>query len=99
MAWTAQGYLDSDENHPALFGDCILLRDDDGMGFALNLQALIGKHVRITIEETPSHDLRIWPTAEELKRGEQSPFHKQHVCSFDSVRRECRGCGAEQPKP
>jgi hypothetical protein len=47
-------YLDVDDKHPALFGDAILPRDDDGMGFALGLEELRGKWVRITIEVVPS---------------------------------------------
>ena len=46
--------LDSDDKHPALYGECILPRDDDGLGFALDLQPLVGKRVRITIEEEPA---------------------------------------------
>lgn len=55
-------YLDVNHRHSELFGDCILLRDDDGMGFALGLDSLIGKHVQITIEELPTHDKRLWLT-------------------------------------
>ncbi len=46
-------FLDTDDRHPALLGECILPRDDDGMGYALNLQRFRGKHVRITVEELP----------------------------------------------
>lgn len=38
--WETHGYLDVNDTHPALFGDAILLRDDDGMGFALHLGEL-----------------------------------------------------------
>ena len=66
--FVAQGYLDVNDRHPELFGDCILLRDDDAMGFALCLEPLIGKHVRITIEEVPAHGLRrLWRTDAEKK--------------------------------
>jgi len=44
-------FLDVDDKHPRLFGECILPRDDDGMGFALGLQKFLGKKVLITIEE------------------------------------------------
>lgn len=43
-------WLDVDHDHPKLFGEAILPRDDDGMGFALDLDSLKGKYVRITIE-------------------------------------------------
>ena len=48
--WQAKGYLDCDDHHPALLGDCIMLRDDDGMGFALELDQLKGRYVKVTIE-------------------------------------------------
>lgn len=44
-------YLDVNDQNPDLWGDAILLRDDDGMGFALGLEKLRGKFVKITIEE------------------------------------------------
>ena len=62
--WTAAGFLDANDRHPELYGDCILLRDDDGIGFALldGLKPLLGTHVRITIEEMPNPigDSRSW---------------------------------------
>lgn len=55
--WTTTAYLDVNDRNPDLFGDVILLRDDGPkgpVGFALlGLKELIGKHVRITIEECP----------------------------------------------
>ncbi len=44
------GWLDVDDRHPGLFGEAILLRDDDGMGFALQLDQFKGKYVRVVIE-------------------------------------------------
>jgi hypothetical protein len=45
-------FLDMNDRHPELFGDCILPRDDDGMGFDLSfLDEWKGKEVIITIEE------------------------------------------------
>ncbi len=67
--YVTHGYLDVNERHPELYGDCILLRDDDGMGFALDLNDFVGKHIRITIEEVPSHDRRLWLTDAEKKRS------------------------------
>lgn len=46
-------YLDVNEGHPALYGEAILPRDDDGMGFSLGLRQLKGKWVKITIEAMP----------------------------------------------
>ncbi len=80
MTWTATAYLDVNDRHPELYGDCILLRDDDGMGFSLCddvdgkpfiLKGLIGKNVRISIEEIPPYDKgRYWKTdAEKVKTG------------------------------
>lgn len=43
--------FDVDDRHPALYGQCILPRDDDGTGFALNLEPFKGKRVMITIED------------------------------------------------
>lgn len=54
------GWLDSNDRNPDLFGDAILLRDDDGIGFALNLEKHRGKHVKITIEEVPTDDPCYW---------------------------------------
>jgi hypothetical protein len=54
------GFLDTDDKHPALYGECILLRDDDGMGFALGLSDLIGKEVEITIRVLPVQRKRLW---------------------------------------
>lgn len=50
---TFRCWLDSDDKHPGLFGECILPRDDDGMGFALDLTDLRRKYVEITIKELP----------------------------------------------
>lgn len=84
MKWETHGYLDvrnQDGNNDAGFwGDAILIRDNDGMGFGLlasGLDAIVGKHVRITIEEVPAHDLRSFPTETEQKDGKQTPYHLQ----------------------
>ncbi len=53
-------WLDSDENHPALYGECILPRDDDAMGFALNLKPFVGKYMKITIEVEPEQPPCYW---------------------------------------
>lgn len=60
--YITEGFLDVDDKHPALFGEAILLRDDDGMGFALDLSAYRGHYVRITIEPlpTPLDSPRLW---------------------------------------
>lgn len=44
-----EGYLDFNDKNPELFGDAILLRDDDGIGFYLGLESLKGKYVKIII--------------------------------------------------
>ena len=46
------GWLEVNDRHPELLGDCIILRDEDGIGFCLPLEALVGKYVIITIEST-----------------------------------------------
>lgn len=58
--WQCNAFLDVNDKHPALFGDAILLRDDDGMGFALGLARWRGEYVRITIERVPAPDKRLW---------------------------------------
>jgi hypothetical protein len=67
--YSTHGYLDVNDRHRELFGDCILLRDDDSMGFALQLGDLVGKYVKITIEEiqAPEHSPRQWKTDAEKK--------------------------------
>lgn len=68
--YEATGFLDVDERHPALFGEAILLRDDDGMGFDLGLAAFIGKEVKITIEVLPEQRKRYWgPQAQPPEGG------------------------------
>lgn len=67
-AWDANEYrthafLDVDEKHPALFGDAILLRDDDGMGFALQLERWRGQFVEITIRRVPTTQTCLWMRA------------------------------------
>lgn len=59
--WSTHAFLDVDDRHPALFGDAILLRDDDGMGFALSLERWRGEHVKITIERVADDSKRLWP--------------------------------------
>lgn len=58
--YQVEAWLDVNDRHPELFGDAILLRDDDGMGFALDLTAWRGKHVRVTIEEVPTTQECLW---------------------------------------
>lgn len=79
--WSTCAYLDVNERHPELWGDCILLRDDDAMGFGFGpeLKAFIGKHVRITIEEAPSHDHRLWRTDEEKRLQSANAGNSQPV--------------------
>ena len=60
--YVTEAWLDVREDHPALYGDVLLLRDDDGMGFALHLDHWRGAHVRITIERVrPKTERRLWP--------------------------------------
>lgn len=58
--WETHAFLDVDDKHPRLFGEAILLRDDDGMGFALNLERWRGEHVKIAIERVPTEKKRFW---------------------------------------
>lgn len=70
---TIHAYLDVNERHAELFGDCLLLRDDDGMGFALCLEKLVGKYVEVTIKPIPEPDgyKRYWKTDAENGRGKR----------------------------
>ena len=56
------GWLDVNTKHPELLGDAILMRDDDGMGFALELNAFRGKLVKVTIEVHKDQPLQYWYT-------------------------------------
>jgi len=55
-----EGFLDTNQKNPDLFGDAILIRDDDGIGFALELKDWRGEWVRITIERIAPPYPRIW---------------------------------------
>lgn len=50
MKTTLAGWLDVNAKNPDLYGEAILLRDDDGMGFALGLKSFTQKFVQVTIE-------------------------------------------------
>lgn len=62
MKTVISGWLDISTRNPDLFGEAILLRDSDGMGFALDLDQLRGKFVRITIEEQEDSEVPLWFT-------------------------------------
>ena len=60
------GWLDVNDHHPELYGEAILLRDLDGVGFALGLKTLQGKYVRVTIE-TVLEETREYPFTGEIQ--------------------------------
>lgn len=46
------GFLDINDRHPELYGDCILLRDFDGIGFSLGHKGVIDKKGYLTMVDS-----------------------------------------------